>query len=151
MSIRRALVAVWRNLVKGRAHDMQRYDQGYRPSAEAQARKAAVTQAEALLQTFLPRLPEHLHGALEVVALRSNPLPTDSLSLMDAVSTWRTGLGITIERGGVPSETDKSLYQHLGELERWMDQDLGHPESTQYAVHRRTVERLERGSTLGAA
>lgn len=151
MSIRRASVGVWRNLLESRWFDRQRYGEGDYQSTEEQARNARVAQAEALLQTFLARLPEHLHGALELVALKNDPLPTDSLSLMDAVSAWRTGLGIALERGGVSSDTDSLLCQQLGELERWMDKDLGHPESTQYAVHRRAVELLANRSKVGAA
>ena len=70
---------------------------------------------------------------------------------MDEISSWRTGLGIANERGGVPSEADRILYQRLGELERWMDQDLGHPENTQYAVLRRAAERLQQSTHDGAA
>jgi hypothetical protein len=61
---------------------------------------------------------------------------------MNAVSACYTGLGIANERGGVPSDADRLLYQHLGDLERWLDQDLGFPDGTRYAVIRRTREQL---------
>lgn len=109
---------MWRNFVEGRALDLPRSDDGFHPSLDAQARAALQTQAEELVRTILPRLPEHLHGALEQVVLRSSKPPTDHLSLMDQVSASRTGLGIENERGGVPSEADRRLYQRLGELER---------------------------------
>jgi hypothetical protein len=107
------------------------------------------SEAEELMRAFLQGLPEHLRGTLEHVVLRDDAPPTDPLSLMNAVSTCRTGLGIANGRGGVPSEEDRQLYEYLGELERWMDRELGHPEGTQYAVLRRAVERLERSSEHG--
>ncbi len=143
MSLRQAVIAVWRKLVEGRAPDLPRYDDGFHPSLEAQARTALQTQAEALMQGMLPRVPVDLRSALEHVVVRSPVPPTDALSLMNEVSAQRTGLGIAIGRGGVPSQDDALRYRQLGELERWMDQDLGHPEGTHHAVLRRAVERLE--------
>jgi hypothetical protein len=151
VSVRKAMIAVWRNLVEGRALDTPRYDDGYQPSVEEQARNTMRQQSEELMRTFLPRLPPHLHSSLELVVLRSTTPPIDPLSLMNAVSAWHTGLGIANDRGGAPSEEDLFLYQRLGELERWMDQDLGHPENTQYAVVRRALEQFARNSEHGAA
>jgi len=57
----KALIAVWRNIVEGRASDTPWYEDGLHPSGNAQVRDGLRTQAEALMRTFLPRLPEHLH------------------------------------------------------------------------------------------
>jgi hypothetical protein len=151
VSLRKAIIAVWRNLVEGRALDTPRYDDGYQPSVEAQARNALRQRSEELMRTFLPRLPQHLHSSLELIVFRSTTPPIDPLSLMNEFSAWRTGRGIANERGGAPSQEDLVLYQRLGELEGWMDQDLGHPENTQYAVLRRAVEQFTRDSKHSAA
>jgi hypothetical protein len=153
VSIWGALVAVWRNLADGRDLASPRYDEGIDPDSDAEIRRLlqvqSKAQAQALMNSILPRLPQHLHGALEHAVQRSHASPTDLYSLMNEISGWRTGLGIANERGGAPSEEDQLLHARMGELERWLDRELDHPAGTQYAVVRRAAERLARGSQDG--
>lgn len=95
---------------------------------------------EELLNELIRRAPDDLKAVFHGTINRFQRPAASGTELLDAIDEARTGLGVAIGRGATGEE---QKYEQLGRLCSWLFDELGRPESAQYAVVLRAATRLE--------
>jgi hypothetical protein len=95
---------------------------------------------EGPMNELIRRAPDDLQAVFRDTIHYTQRSPASGTELLDAIDAARTGLGVAIGRGATGEE---QKYEQLGRLCSWLFEELGRPESAQYAVVLRASIQLE--------